>query len=520
MSRVLLIVRDGWGYSTTQKGNAILNAKKPFDDFLLSETPSVLLGCHGPDVGLPDGFQGSSEVGHLNMGAGRIVTQEVTRIFSAIQDGSLFRTEKFSLIEKQLSRGDAALHLFGLLQNEGVHAHQEHLFQLIRKFKSLFPGLRIWVHPIADGRDTPPRSFKTFYKQLTEVMEQYSDVGVATVWGRYYGMDRSKNWDLVDVAYEAMLFGKGERTRDVIESVARQYDTGKTPDGVPMFDEYLEPMISEDYSGMKPGDVIINFNYRQDRAIQISRAFVDPECSIRKPLASELFYFGLTRYYDEFTAFLIPPMSQAGGMKNILGEVLAANNIRQLRISETQKFRHVTSFFNGKRTEPYPGEEQVEIPGEFDPSTFASHPEMNAGDVTRELLQRLESNYAFILVNYANCDMVGHTGDYAAARKAAGIVDENVAAVAEKAMERNYHVLITADHGNSEEMLDAQGEPKTSHTINPVKLHVLSRIKEFSFHSDTGILSDIAPLVLKLMGLDIPAEMTSRHLSDAATWMI
>ena len=337
---------------------------------------------------------------------------------------------------------------------------------------------------------------------------------VATVCGRYYGMDRSKNWDKIRIAYRAMAFGEGQKSGSILETIEMSYQSDLTPDNAIMFDEYLKPIISEGYEGMKAGDAVFNFNYRQDRAIQISKAFVDPSCPAYDGFSRSVHYFGLTRYYDEFVNYLMPPIDDSGSMTHLLGEVLSQAGLKQLRIAETQKFRHVTSFFNGKRTKPFPGEDQLEIPGVYDPASFASHPEMNASDVTSALMDRLDEDYQFVAVDYPSPDMVGHTGDYEAARESARIVDENVKQVSEKGLSCGYTVLITADHGNSEEMLDKAGEPKTSHTINPVKLHILTRRKSVGLLTGGGILSDIAPLILKIMGMPIPAEMTSEHLSD------
>jgi 2,3-bisphosphoglycerate-independent phosphoglycerate mutase len=514
MNKVLLIVRDGWGFSAKTDGNAIYHADTPFDDSLLKSSSQVLLTCHGEDVGLPAGFQGSSEVGHMNMGAGRIVEQEVTRIFRAMKDRSIFQTPVFKKIEKELACPGVALHLFGLLQDEGVHAHQEHLFELFHYIRRREPELQIWIHPIADGRDTPPRSFRQFFERLESEIsgDPRSDIG--TVWGRYYGMDRGKNWTLIDVAYQAMVFAKGTRSKALIRSVEEAYGSDQTPDNVPMFDEYLKPLISNEYTGMNSGDVIINFNYRQDRAIQMTRAFMDSTCPSYTDFSRQVSYYGLTRYYDEFQKNIVMPIDGSGSMDNLLGEVISQNNLKQLRISETQKFRHITSFFNGKRTEPFPGEDRREVHSQYDPSSFASHPEMNAEDVTDELVKQLLKDYQFVLVNYANCDMVGHTGIFEAAKQGAEHVDANVQRVTDIALQNGYTVLITADHGNSEEMVDDKGLPKTSHTLNPVKLHLLSRERSYHFETDRGILSDIAVLVLKLLGLSTPKEMTSIHLAE------
>jgi len=517
MKKVMLIIRDGWGYSEKSDGNAIANAETPYDDWLNRGDAQVLLACHGKEVGLPEGFQGSSEVGHLNMGAGRIVVQEVTRIFESIRDGSIYDYPAFKEVDKVLREDGGALHFVGLLQDEGVHAHQEHLFKMYRNIRERFPDIRIWIHPIADGRDTPPKSFPEFYRKLQDVIGSDPRTGIGTVWGRYYGMDRSRDWSLIEVARDAMMDGKGKKTGDIPAAVRASYDADRTPDNEPMFDEYLTPIIHEDYPGMKSGDVVINFNYRQDRAIQLSQAFTEPDCPAFVEKSRSIHYYGLTRYYNTFAHNLMPPMDDAGEMSNILGEVVSGAGLKQLRIAETQKFRHVTSFFNGKNTDPFPGEDQVEVPSEWDPSSFATHPEMNAADVTDELLKRLDTDppYAFVAVNYANCDMVGHTGIYEAARKGAFHVDKNVKKVADAALEKGYSVIITADHGNSEEMLDEHGEPKTAHTVNPVKMFLLDKDHTRRFKTPRGILSGIAPLVLRLLDLDIPPEMTSTGLADA-----
>jgi len=372
----------------------------------------------------------------------------------------------------------------------------------------------IWIHPISDGRDTPPRSFSEFYSRLMEVIDNDKNAEIGTVWGRYYGMDRSKNWDLIQIAVDALRDAKGIKTNNFLDAVQKAYGSEKTPDDVPMFDEYLLPLINEKYNGMNAGDIVINFNYRQDRAIQISRALTDATCPIFQKENASIHYFGLTRYYNEFKGFLMPPMDDSGGLDNILGEVLSNAGKTQLRIAETQKFRHVTSFFNGKSTTPFQKETQIEIPSQWDPATFANHPEMNARDVTDQLLIELDKGYDFIAVNYANCDMVGHTGDFDAAVHAAELVDENVAIVARAAMDKDYAVIVCADHGNSEEMLDEKGGVKTSHTTNPIKLHLIDSKTGYQFTVKKGILSDIAALVLKIMELPIPADMTSRNLVD------
>ena len=515
--KVVLIVRDGWGYSPEFKGNAIAAARTPFDDYLNSHHAPMLLQAHGPAVGLPEGFQGSSEVGHLNMGAARIVKQEVLRIYEMIESGRLFKTEKFTQILHHLKCTNAKLHLIGLLQDEGVHAHQEHLFYFLSFFKKTVPQTKVIVHVFSDGRDTPPRSVVTFLKDLEQELNRYRNASIGTLIGRYYAMDRSKNWELTLAAYDAICFAKGTTTTNIYSSIEAQYENNKTPDHYPMFDEYLPPLILNGYQGVRPEDVVINYSYRQDRAIQLSQAFVDGNSPIYGDLSRHLRYYGLTQYYDDFSNFLVPPLTNSDRSNTLVGKIISDAGLRQLRISETQKISHVTSFFNGKITTPFPLEDRIEIPSRFEPSTFASHPEMNATEITEAVLKKLSHNYSFILVNYANSDMVGHTGDFAAAVQAAEVVDENVEIVSKAALENGYAVTITSDHGNSEEMIDLKtGERKTSHTLCPVKLHLLNSNTSVKRGETHGVLSDIGTLILNQLDLPIPAKVTPRNLRNRA----
>ena len=511
---VALIVRDGWGLSQQVEGNAVAAAATPCNDHCLATYPWSILDCAGEAVGLPEGYQGSSEVGHLNMGAGRIVTQELKRIDDGLRDGTLFESGKWrNLVRNWQARG-SRLHLLGLLQDEGVHAHQEHLFKVMRRARTEHPGGRIVIHPFLDGRDTPPRSTLEYMAKLRLVMQEVGGCRIGTVMGRYYAMDRSGNWQLTDRAYLAMVRGEGRKVEDIEAAVREAYRRDRTPDGVPMFDEYITPICHAAYDGMRDGDSVLHTNYRQDRAIQLSRAFVDPAYPGKLDERREVVYVGLTRYYDEFTEYMMGPMTGGGGMRNLLGEVIAAAGLRQLRIAETQKFRHVTSFFNGKSTTPCAGEDQVDVPSRFDPAAFARHPEMEAYNLTAELLRRIEDNpYAFIVVNYANGDMVGHTGDFDAARRAIEIVDECVGRLLERLLELDAHVLITADHGNSEQMTDPETNMvKTSHSLNPVELIYAATDSPGRKLLPRGKLSDIAPTVLHLMGLAVPGDMTADNL--------
>lgn len=514
MRPVCLIVRDGWGDNANPLGNAVFAARTPNVDRYLHRYPSTLLDASGEAVGLPAGYQGSSEVGHLNMGAGRVVVQELKRIDDAFRDGSLFKEGKWRNLMQQWKKGGGRLHFFGLLQDEGVHAHCEQLFAMARQARKEHPAGAIVFHPFLDGRDTPPRSCLEYLGKLDRVMKELGSCSIGTVMGRYYAMDRSANWTLTDQAYHTMVCATGAKTASAQQAVEKSYAQDRTPDGVEMFDEYIPPHVVGDYPGIKNGDCVVHTNYRQDRAIQLTRAFVDAAYPGKLTCQPQVTYLGFTRYYDEFADYLMGPLGDGGTMNNLLGEVIASANLRQLRIAETQKFRHVTSFFNGKATTPYKGEDDVEIKGRFDPSSFASHPEMEAYQVTAALLKRLENNpYAFIMVNFANGDMVGHTGNLAAATRAIEVVDECVGKVVERMLELDGRILITADHGNAEQMVDYEtGMVKTSHTMFPVECVYVANDAPGTALLPHGKLADIAPTVLRLLGLGIPADMTAQVL--------
>ncbi len=514
MRPVVLIIRDGWGMNPDAEGNAVQAADTPHIDRYLRDYPWTTLACSGEPVGLPDGYQGSSEVGHLNIGAGRIVVQELKRIDDGLSTGALFSVPKWKeLVDAWKARG-GRLHLLGLLQDEGVHAHQEHLFKIMRRARSEYPEGNIVIHPFLDGRDTPPHSSREYLAKLQQVMQEVGGCTIGTMMGRYYSMDRSQNWRLTDIAYHTLVCGEGRSMTDPLAAVEYAYEHDKTSDGVDMFDEYIPPHVMEGYTGMQDGDCVLHTNYRQDRAIQLTLAFTAEDYAGNRKVLPEVTYVGLTRYFDEFEEYMMGPMNTGGGMNRLLGEVIAEAGLRQLRIAETQKYRHVTSFFNGKSTTPYKGEDQVEVPSRFDAASFGSHPEMDAYNVTDEVLKRLKDNpYAFIVINYANGDMVGHTGQFEAAKKAIEIVDECVGRVTDRCLELNGHVLITADHGNSEMMRDPEtGMVKTSHTLFPVEfIHVAKDAASYPL-VDGGKLSDIAPTVLDLLQLPIPAEMTAESL--------
>jgi 2,3-bisphosphoglycerate-independent phosphoglycerate mutase len=514
MRPVALIIRDGWGLNERVDGNAVAAAKTPNVDAYKARFPWARIACSGEAVGLPEGYQGSSEVGHLNMGAGRVVVQELKRIDDGLSSGELFRAPKWAAFVAAWKKGRGRLHLLGLLQDEGVHAHQEHLFKIMRRAREDFPVGEIVIHPFLDGRDTPPRSTLEYLGRLAIEMKAVGNCRIGTVMGRYYAMDRSKNYTLTSQAYHTLVLAEGRKAASAEEAVRASYAQDRTPDGVEMFDEYIPPHVLPGYDGIRDGDVVMHTNYRQDRAIQITQAFVCEDYPGERKARPKVAYLGFTRYWNAFEDYLLGAMGADGGMDHLLGEVIADAGLRQLRIAETQKFRHVTSFFNGKSTQPYAGEDQVDVPSRFDPATFGSHPEMEAYNVTEELLKRLADNpYAFIAVNYANGDMVGHTGNFEAARKAIEVVDECLGRVVERLLELDAHILITADHGNAEQMVDyVTGMTKTSHTLNDVECIYVARGAESVTLRPRGKLSDIAPTVLNLMGLAVPAEMTAESL--------
>jgi len=511
-SPVVLIVLDGVGDNPNPKGNAVLAANTPYIDKLYNKYPWTLLDASGEAVGLPAGFQGSSEVGHLSMGAGRVIEQELKRINDKLEDGSLFANDKWQNLIETWKKNNSHFHLFGLLQDEGVHAHQDHLFKFMKRARQEFPEGRIVIHPFLDGRDTPPRSTLEYFYTLRRVMDEVGNCTIGTIMGRYYSMDRVMSWDLTDQAYNCIVDAVGKNADEPEAAIKATYDNDKTPSGVPMFDEYIEPHVIGNYSGVADGDVILHTNYRQDRAIQLTRAFVEadyPSKLIRKP---QVVYVGLTRYYDEFEDYLLGGLGKGKvNMDNLVGQVISEAGMRQLRLAETQKFRHVTSFFNGKSTTPFTNEDQVEVPSRFDPSSFAEHPEMEAYNVTDELLKRIEKNpYDFILVNYANGDMVGHTGDMAAATKAVEILDENLSKIIPKLLELDAKIIITADHGNCDQMIDYEtGQVRTSHSLNLVRcVYIANDVKGIELKKP-GILPDLGPTVLYLLGFEIPKEMTA-----------
>lgn len=513
MSKVVLLIRDGWGVRNNQSNNAVSKANTPNVDKYLAKYPHTLIEASGELVGLPAGYMGSSEVGHLNMGAGRIVVQELKRLKDAFEDGSIYNAPAFKAVIDNCVNNGGALHLMGLVQDEGVHAHQDHLYAIIKHAAE--KGIKnVWVHFFADGRDTPPHSALGYLKMLEGVMAECGTGKVGTLMGRYYAMDRNETWQLTSEAYDLIVDAKGRHADTACQAIEDSYKNDRTPDGGEMVDEYIPPTVIGDYKGVADGDGIIFFNFRQDRAIQLTRAFVEEDYTGIRNRRPQIVFCGLTKYYDSFAFNALSPMTEGGGMNNLLGEVIGAKGLKQLRIAETQKFKHVTSFFNGKLIKPFPGEDRIELKGSFDPATFAEHPEMDAQRVANKAVEEIAQNkYDFVVINFANCDMVGHTGSFDAAVKATEIVDKCTGEVTEAALKAGYTVLITADHGNAEEMWDDKiNMPKTAHTTNPVELIYVANDTEGISLKDGGKLADIAPTVLQILGVEIPKEMTAESL--------
>jgi len=515
MKPVVLIVLDGVGYTERSEGNAVLAAKTPNLDHYRQTYPRSLLGASGEAVGLPEGFQGSSEVGHLSMGAGRVVIQELKRINDQLESGQIYNSKLWKAMMQQWQSKQSTLHLLGLLQDEGVHAHYDHLFRFMRQAKLENPGGKIVIHPFLDGRDTPPRSSLEHLSKLEAVLSEFDQVSIGTLMGRYYGMDRGKVWKITDQAYDCIVSAQGRPMTSPAEAIRSSWEKDKTPSGEDMFDEYIEPFVMEGYSGMHAGDVVLHTNYRQDRATQLTLAFTSQDYPGAAKPDLDILYAGMTAYYDGFKNFLL---ADAGGddaePSVTVGQLIAEAGLHQLRMAETQKFPHVTSFFNGKLTTPYKNEDREELKGRFDPASFADHPEMEAYRVTETFLQKLaEDKYDFIMVNYANGDMVGHTGIFDAGVKAVEILDECLGEIVPAILEKQGQILLTADHGNVDQMLDYEtGAVRTSHSLNPVELFYVTGNPQANVKLADGVLSDIGVTILDLLGIKAPQEMDAKIL--------
>jgi 2,3-bisphosphoglycerate-independent phosphoglycerate mutase len=506
----MLIIIDGWGIGADESTNAVQAADTPFLDRLQSTYPCTRLRCSGKDVGLPAGIMGNSEVGHMNIGAGRIVNQDLLRIDKAIEDGSFFRNDRLTAIMDAVAANGKALHLMGLVSDGGVHSQLTHLFALLDMARS--KGLtRVYVHAILDGRDTAPDGGQGYLSQLQEHMHKKEIGAIASICGRYYAMDRDKRWDRVELAYRLYTEAEGWELSDPVAAVRAAYERGET-------DEFIKPLVmvgedSQPVATVSDGDGVIFFNFRADRARQITRAFTETGFDgFRRRVVPRLCGYTTMTLYDE--EFDLPVVFPPEHLEMILGEVLSRRGLRQLRIAETEKYAHVTYFFNGGEETPFEDEDRCLIPSPREVATYDEKPEMSAPQVTDEVIARLESNrYDFIVLNFANMDMVGHSGIMAAAVKACETVDRCLARIIDKLLEQGGVALVTADHGNSEKMAGENGKPHTAHTTNPVRL-ILVDDERRTARLREGRLGDIAPTLLELMGLEIPAQMTGQSLLE------
>ena len=499
-----LIILDGFGYRKETEGNAIAMAKKPVLDEVFSAHPHTLIGASGMDVGLPDGQMGNSEVGHTNIGAGRIVYQELTRITKAIQDGSFFQNEAFLSAVDQCKWFGSTLHIFGLMSDGGVHSHLDHICALLELAKR--EGLKkVCVHCFMDGRDTPPTSGKGYVQKIQDKIDELGVGCIATVSGRYYAMDRDKRWDRLERAYSAIVYGQGELYPSATAGIQASYDKGVT-------DEFIEPFIVTENAFIRRDDAVIFANFRPDRAREITRALVDPDFDgfAREEGNLPIKYVCMTQY--DATMPNVEVAFKPQSLKNTFGEYIADKGLTQLRIAETEKYAHVTFFFNGGVEKEYKNEDRALIKS---PSvaTYDLKPEMSAYEVTDEVVKRIEADkYDVIILNFANCDMVGHTGVIPAAVKAVEAVDTCVGRVLDALLAHGGCALVTADHGNADQMLEADGKsPFTAHTTNPVPLALVGR-DDVKALAEGGVLADLAPTMLDLLGLEQPEEMTGHSL--------
>ena len=495
-----LIIMDGFGDRREESGNAIRAASTPNLDRIFAQNPRTDIGASGMDVGLPEGQMGNSEVGHTNIGAGRVVYQELTRITKAIDEGTVYQNPVLTEAMESAKAKGTALHLMGLLSDGGVHSHQRHLYGLLEMAKR--HGLqRVYIHCFMDGRDTPPSSGKDYIQALLRETERIGAGRIATISGRYYAMDRDNRWERVEKAYDAMVNGRGTQEADPVKVMADSYAAGVT-------DEFVVPTVCDPAGTIGAEDSVVFINFRPDRAREITRSLVDPEFAgfAREKGLLPLCYVCMTQYDATMPGVRVafPPQS----LKDTFGQYISDRGLTQLRIAETEKYAHVTFFFNGGVEAPCPGEDRALIPSPK-VATYDLKPEMSAFEVTDEVIGRLESGkYDVIILNYANCDMVGHTGVFEAAVKAVETVDQCVGRMVAKIQELGGAALITADHGNADQMWDEEGKPFTAHTTNPVPFVAVGTGAKAL--RDGGRLADIAPTMLEVLGLPQPQEKIGR----------
>ena len=497
---VVLMILDGFGIGTNF-GNAIRTANKPNMERIFSTNPTTLIAASGMDVGLPDGQMGNSEVGHTNMGAGRVVYQELTRITKAIKDGSVLKNEVLVKAMENAKSEGKALHLMGLMSPGGVHSHITHIYGIVEMAKKM--GVKnVWLHAFLDGRDVPPSSAKDYVAECKAKLEEIGVGKIATVSGRYYAMDRDNNWDRVEKAYSALVYGEGVKENDPVEGIANSYAKGVT-------DEFVIPFVCEENATINAGDSVIFCNFRPDRAREITRTFVDESFDKfeRRKGFFPLNYVCMTQY--DATMPNVEVAFKPQSLVNMFGDYISSKGMTQLRIAETEKYAHVTFFFNGGVEKVSDGEDRCLIPSPK-VATYDLQPEMSAYEVAKNAVERIESGkYDVVILNFANCDMVGHTGVFDAAVKAVEAVDDCVGQVVNAVVKMDGVALITADHGNADKMIAEDGSPFTAHTTNLVPFCVVNHP---CILRDGGRLADIAPTMLQLLGLSQPDEMDGKSL--------
>jgi 2,3-bisphosphoglycerate-independent phosphoglycerate mutase len=501
---VALVIADGWGIAPPGEGNAITQARTPVMDRLTAEYPHTLLSASGLDVGLPAGQMGNSEVGHMNMGAGRVVYQDLTRISRMIATGRFYENPVLLDALARVKAAGGTLHLMGLFSTGGVHSHLDHLKALVKLAHQQGMGA-VHVHAFLDGRDTSPTSGLGYLEDFCAFIKEMPEVRVATVMGRFYAMDRDQRWDRIARAYQALVQGEGRQAADCREAVRQAYADGET-------DEFVTPTIIGGAPPIADGDGVIFFNFRADRAREITRALTAADFTgFDRKVVRRLSAYVCFTEYD--ASFRLPVAFPPEELEHVLGEEIATAGRRQVRIAETEKYAHVTFFFNGGREEPFAGEERRLVPSPQEVRTYDEKPEMSAAGVADEAVNSAAAgDYGLLVVNFANCDMVGHTGNVEAAVRACETVDAAIGRVVAAVTAAGGVAIVTADHGNAECMLTPDGQPMTAHTTNPVPLILVGEGWQSRRLRENGILADIAPTILTIMGLPVPAAMTGKML--------
>jgi len=505
MKKSILIILDGWGIGNHSKRDAIFNANTPYIDSLKKDYPNSTLLTFGENVGLPEGVMGNSEVGHMNIGAGRIIYQDLVRINKDVETGEIANNETLKQAFNYAKEKNKSVHFLGLVSDGGVHSMNTHLYKLCDITKDY--GLnKVYIHALTDGRDRDPKSGYGYIKELLEHLKK-SNGQIATITGRYYTMDRDKRWERIKIGYDAMLSGKGERTQDLLGAIENSYNNDVT-------DEFIKPIINVDDNGnpvgtINEGDVVIAFNFRTDRLRQITYALTQEDLPDNGMKTIPLYYVTMTNYDEKFKGLHIA--YDKPNLKNTMGEVVSKLGLNQLRIAETEKYAHVTFFFSGGREAPFENEDRILVPSPK-VATYDLQPQMSAYEVKDKVVEALNSQkYHLVVLNFANGDMVGHTGIYDAILKAANAVDNCVKDVVETAKANDYAAIIIADHGNADNAMNEDGSPNTQHSLNPVPF-ILVDDRYKTEKVDDGVLADVAPTLCKIMGIEKPADMTGKSL--------